>query len=351
MNPAQRRATAVIAHADENTPYAYEIEGLLGKGAFGLVYRARLMGPEGFVRPVALKVLKPAYAAADELVEQLRDEALALASLHHPAFIRVDRLVRLDLGWAVVMEQVRGLDLSRLLARVDAVPLGAALEIVSIVAGALHVAWTAPGADGRPLRLMHRDLKPSNLMITPYGEVKICDLGTCRAQRRRANAGPLPAFGTPDYAAPERFDGVDGPEGDLYALGVVLYELLSGERFGLASPVRAWHDERWQEVVASAAALLRPRGLSVEPVLDLIRYSLAFSPAERPTAEAFEAICLAVRAALPDEGLRAWAGRVLPPLMYRPPALDEDDDGPTEEVNDEETPTLAALPALLNRAG
>ena len=94
--------------SDENTPYAYEIEGVLGRGSFGLIYGARLMGPHGFTRPVALKVLKPAYAAADELVEQLRAEALALASLRHPAFIQVDRLVRLDIGWAVVMEQVRG---------------------------------------------------------------------------------------------------------------------------------------------------------------------------------------------------------------------------------------------------
>lgn len=317
--------------SDENTPYAYEIEGLLGRGAFGLVYRARLIGPEGFTRPVALKVLKPAYAAADELVEQLRAEALALASLNHPAFIRVDRLVQLDLGWAVVMEQVHGLDLSALLRVVGRLPLGPALELVGVVASALHAAWTAPDASGRPLRLMHRDLKPSNLMLTPYGEVKICDLGTCQAPQRAPGAGP--ALGTPDYAAPERFDGHDSPAGDIYALGVLLYEIISGERFGLASPVRAWHEERWAEVVASAASLLRPRGVNVEPVLDLIRYSLAFDATQRPDAAAFEATCQAVRVHIPDEGLRAWAGRTLPPLLrLAPPPDDEDPDEVTHKV-------------------
>ena len=310
--------------SDENTPYAYEIEGVLGRGSFGLIYGAHLKGPHGFTRPVALKVLKPAYAAADELVEQLRAEALALASLRHPAFIQVDRLVRLDIGWAVVMEQVRGLDLAAVLAAVARMPLGPALDVVGTVAGALHAAWTAPDEAGRPLRLMHRDLKPSNLMVTPYGEVKICDLGTALAERR--GPGALPAVGTPDYAAPERFDGHDAPAGDIYALGVVLYEILSGERFGLASPVRAWHEERWGEVIASAATLLRPRGLALEPVLDLLRYALAFDAEVRPSAEAFEATCLAVRAAIPDEGLRAWAGRTLPPLMRAPPLLDDDDD-------------------------
>lgn len=351
MSPRPRRATTVIAHADENATFSYEIDGLLGRGAFGLVYRARLRGPGGFSRPVALKVLKPAYTDDDELVEHLRAEARALASLDHPAFIRVDRLVRLDLGWAVVMEQVRGLDLLRVLQRAGRLPLAPALEVVAMVAGALHAAWTAPDELGRPLRLMHRDLKPSNLMLTPYGEVKVCDLGNCRAHRRRAGEGALPAFGTPDYAAPERFDGVDGPAGDIYALGVVLFELLTGERFGLASPVRGWHEERWAEAVATAAELLRPRGVHAEAVLDLLRYSLAFDAASRPSAEALEAASLAARANLPDEGLRAWAGRALPPLMFRPAALDDDDEDLAEEVDDEQTPTLQALPLLASRPG
>jgi serine/threonine-protein kinase len=97
-----------VFHADEATPHAYQILGLLGRGAFGLVYAARLVGPEGFVRPVALKVLRPAYADNAALVSQLKDEARALARLRHPAFVQVDRLVELDLGWTIVMERVEG---------------------------------------------------------------------------------------------------------------------------------------------------------------------------------------------------------------------------------------------------
>lgn len=331
VNSAMHGTSPVIVHTDEITPYTYEIDGLLGRGAFGLVYSARLVGPEGFQRPVALKVLKPDHAGTDELVERLRGEARAMARLNHPSFIRVDRLVRLELGWAMVMERVDGVNLRRLLDAVGRAPLGPALEIAALVAGALHVAWTAPDERGRPIHLLHRDLKPSNLMLTPFGEVKILDLGIARDQRDLDRTSAC-ALGTPDYAAPERFDGREGPEADVYSLAVVLYELLTGERYGLASPVREHHDARWREALGSAREALRGRGGVAEPVCDLLRFSLAFHPSVRPPADAFEAACLAVRAALPDEALRVWAGRVVRPLLA-------DLVFPLESLDDEELPT------------
>lgn len=335
----------VVLHAEENSSFAYEIHGLLGRGAFGLIYAARLMGPGGFSRPVALKMLKPSYAALPELQHRLREEARALARLPHPAFIRIDRLVELDSGLAMVLERVDGVDLQRLIAVVGRVPIGAALEIAAITAGALHAAWAGLDERGRPLRMLHRDLKPSNLMITPYGQVRICDLGSAVA-RSEIHAEPGGTFGTPDYAAPERFDGRNGPEGDIYGLAVVLYELVTGERFGLGSPVREHHEARWREALQELREVLKPRWEQLEAIYDLIRFSLAFDPVVRPPAEAFEAACLAVRARLRDEPLRAWAGRVVPPLASSSlePLLEPDDvDLATESISDEETPTLMDL--------
>lgn len=339
------RSSVIVLHAEETTPYAYEIHGLLGRGAFGLVYAARLVGPEGFSRPVALKLLKPAYANLPELNRRLVDEARALARLQHPAFIRVDRLIQLESGWALVMERVDGPDLQRLQGEIPRLPLGPALEIAAITASALHAAWAGQDERGRPLRMLHRDLKPSNVMITAFGQVKICDLGSAAAHHElQATLGGT--FGTPDYAAPERFDGREGPEADVYALAVVLYELITGERFGLGSPVREHHEARWREALTVLRARLAEGWADHEPVYDLIRFSLAYDPVVRPPAEAFEAACLAMRARLRDESLRSWAGRVVPPMLQRsmePVSALQDEDLPTEATDDEQTPTLMDL--------
>jgi len=329
-----------VFHADEATPHAYQISGLLGRGAFGLVYAARLLGPEGFARPVALKVLRPAYVRHAELVEQLKDEARALARLRHPAFVQVDRLVELDLGWTIVMERVDGVDLARLVTHLPRLPLRPALEIAALTAGALHAAWAGPDESGAPLRMLHRDLKPANLMLTPLGLVKICDLGIAATVEDARGC----TFGTPEYAAPERFDGRDGPEADVYALAVVLYELITGERLGLGTPVREHHDARWREVLRVLRARLAELGPEAEPVYDLLRFSLAFEPSIRPPADAFEAACLAVAGRLREEPLRSWAGRVVPPLLTE--ALEpepDDEDLVVEVIVDEETPTLMDL--------
>lgn len=341
-NPAHPHA--VVLHADE-TAWRYELQGVLGRGAFGLVYAARLVGSAGFSRPVALKLLKPSCAGSVELNARLREEARALAMLRHPAFVRIERLERLEGSWALVLERVDGVDLQRLLAAHQRIPLGPALEIAAITAGALHAAWSDTDERGRPLRLLHRDLKPSNLMLTPHGAVRVCDLGSAAA-RGALQGEQGRAFGTPDYAAPERFDGRDGPEADIFSLGVVLYELLTGERFGLASPVREHHEVSWREALAVLRATLGPDGGDREAIYDLIRFSLAFDPLVRPPAEAFEAACLAVRARLPDEALRAYARRVVPPLLQgsvEPVDSLLEEDLPTEATGDEETPTLMDL--------
>lgn len=329
-----------VFHADEAALHAYQICGLLGRGAFGLVYAARLMGPDGFVRPVALKALRPAYTGNAALVAQLKDEARALARLRHPAFVQVDRMVELELGWTIVMERVDGVDLQRLATHVPRLPLRPALEIAALVAGALHAAWAGPDESRAPLRMLHRDLKPANLMLTPLGAVKICDLGIAATAEDARGC----TFGTPDYAAPERFNGREGPEADVYALAVVLYELITGERFGLGTPVREHHDVRWREALAILRAVLAESARQAEPVYDLIRFSLAFEPAVRPPADAFEAACLAVAAQLHEEPLRAWASREVPPLLAE--ALEQepdDEDLVAEVVLDEETPTLIDL--------
>src|SRR5688572_23537822 len=112
----------------------YTLEALLGQGAFGKVYRARLVGSDGFERSVAIKVLHPDRVDDGELA-RLRDEARLLGLLHHRAIVQAHELFRSDEGWAVVMELVGGVDLHRVV-RGGAVPPSVALGIVGEVAAA-----------------------------------------------------------------------------------------------------------------------------------------------------------------------------------------------------------------------
>ena len=165
-----------------NEPRRYRIHEVLGKGSFGLVYRAELLGAGGFSKPVALKVLRGSFDPSAEIEQRLRDEARLLGMLRHPNVVQVDGLARLPDGWAVVMEYIQGVDVGVLI-RIGPLPPRAALEIACEVAGALHSAWALPSPlTGQALKLVHRDLKPGNLRITAHGEVKILDFGAARAE-------------------------------------------------------------------------------------------------------------------------------------------------------------------------
>ncbi len=284
----------------------FEVLGTLGKGGFGTVYKALLHGEGGFSKIVALKVLNADVQGIDEVAVRLRDEARVLGLVQHRAIVHVDGLVRLDGRWAVVMEYVDGVDLQALLDR-GPVPLGPALEVLAETASALRAAHEQAGPDGRPLGLVHRDIKPSNLQLTAHGEVKILDFGTARADfaSREALTRSV-AFGTLDYMSPERLDFQDGPSGDVYALGVVLVEMLTGQRFG-----RTWARPEKHEAKRAAALEALGRDHPAD-VVALVRELLAFDPDDRPTLRSLEQRARQAGAAAGGPWLAEWCAEVVP---------------------------------------
>ncbi|MFZ5479804.1 MAG: protein kinase domain-containing protein [Myxococcota bacterium] len=289
-----------------NETRRYEILERIGAGGFGSVYRARVVGAGGFSKLVAVKILRSDREADEEMGQRLRDEARLLGLFRHRAVVQSDGLVRLGGSWAVVMELVEGVSLRKLCAA-GPVPVAAALEVCAEVAGALHAAWTATGRDGTQLRILHRDVKPSNIQITGLGEVKLLDFGIARADFESREAKTVAFhFGTDLYMAPERGDHVYGPEGDVYSLGVVLYNLLTGVQLG-----RAWSlEQRHRELVEEGLDYLGETYAhppTLPEVRALLERTLAFDRARRPTARELERQLGELRLKVGGPGLRDWA--------------------------------------------
>jgi tRNA A-37 threonylcarbamoyl transferase component Bud32 len=302
----------------------YEIVRALGSGAFGTVYKALLTTDRGFVKEVALKIMKDDIQSdlAEEMARRQRDEARLLGLVRHRAILHVDGLVRLNDTWAVVMEYVDGADLHSVL-RVGRVPPFVAAEIVAEVAGGLRAAFEARSPDGSPLELIHRDVKPSNIALTSSGGVKLLDFGVARGRfehREAETTGVL--LGTLAYMAPERFDGMDMPAGDIYALGVVLAELLTRKRMSKASGNR----ERHANIVRST--IHRVRAVCPEPEYnDLVRLlvrMLAYQIEERPSARECERLLREILRTLPHGDLPTWSEGVIAKVrMHAPDPVDD----------------------------
>ena len=205
----------------------------IATGGFCEIVRARQAGGAGFEKIVALKRLLPAHAQNPERVTALIEEAKLAASLSHGSLAQVLDLVEVDGNWAVVLEFVPGLDLFQLTKilsqherRLD---LPECLHIVREILLALDYVHHATDGDGHPLSLLHGDMAPGNVMLTTSGEVKLIDFGMLRTQYGLDSINP--AGGKVRYAAPEHVRGAPRTvAGDLYATGLILWELLAGVR-------------------------------------------------------------------------------------------------------------------------
>jgi predicted Ser/Thr protein kinase len=198
----------------------YEVLGELGKGAMGVVYKACEISLN---RLVALKMIKDDFPDEQER-ERFRREAKAVARLEHPNIVRVYRFEEPEAGRPYfVMELVEGSDLAK---RLDAGPLAPreAAELVEVLARAVHHAHQCG--------IVHRDLKPGNVLLTAARTPKVSDFGLAKHLDLQTSLAPSGAvIGTPSYMAPEQAGGKTkqvGPAADVYALGVILYECLTG---------------------------------------------------------------------------------------------------------------------------
>jgi len=199
------------------------------------VWVARLQGVHGFERFAAVKAILAQHAMDPKFQKMFLDEARLVASINHRNVAQVLDLGEINEVLYLVMEWVEGDSLSALRRLVhgadEKFPLGIALRIVSDALEGLHAAHELRGSDGRPLNVVHRDVSPSNILVTTSGEAKVIDFGIAKAIDRIAEETASGFLrGKITYMAPEQAMGrpVDR-RADIWAAGVVLYQLLSGE--------------------------------------------------------------------------------------------------------------------------
>ncbi|HEV8183203.1 MAG TPA: serine/threonine-protein kinase, partial [Candidatus Angelobacter sp.] len=198
----------------------YEITGELGRGAMGVVYKA--LDPT-IGRTVALKTMRLDVHGLDakEMVRRFQNEARAAGVLNHPNIVTIYDAGEQDGIFYIAMEFIEGTTLHEVLAEQRVLATDQVLQLTRQICRGLDYAHS----NG----IVHRDIKPANIMITGNGSVKIMDFGIAKSGGQVTNTGQV--LGTPNYMAPEQVKGrqLDG-RSDLFSLGVILYEMLTGEK-------------------------------------------------------------------------------------------------------------------------
>jgi len=221
---------------------------LAARGGMGDVYLAATTGIEGAERACIVKTVRRDHIHDGSFLARFLDEARVQAQLQHPGVAQVLEAATDDDGEPfTVVEYVEGRSLSD--ARQRAIQVGARMGWADAVAIAIEIAQALAhvheraGADGSPLGIVHRDLSPQNVMLGYAGEVKLIDFGTARGLNRRCHTVAGVVFAKPGYVAPEiaRQQTGDGRI-DVYALGIMLWELCAGRRFLSGDPQRHLDD-------------------------------------------------------------------------------------------------------------
>ena len=298
----------------------YRLIELLGQGGMATIYRAT---DTGLGRDVALKLLRPEYLRDPDFSSRFRQEAQAAASLSHPNVVTVFDYGEDPSGPFIAMEVIDGEDLATILKRSGVLPPRQAARIAAAVARALAAAH----ARG----IVHRDVKPGNVLIGRDGRVKVVDFGIARAVAEAQMTLPGTTLGSVHYFSPEQARGEPTTAAsDIFSLGIVLYEMLTG--------VRPWTGDSAASVALARLSGPVPDPLAVRSALPpglaaIARKALATSPNERfasagAMADALESTLAGatgvVGASAPDGAATVasaatgaagagWAGRTVPP--------------------------------------
>jgi serine/threonine protein kinase/tetratricopeptide (TPR) repeat protein len=196
----------------------YQIIEELGKGGMGRVYK--VLDKETKER-IALKLIKPEIASDKKTIERFRNELTTARKIAQKNVCRMYDLNREQNSYYITMEYVSGGDLKKLIRRVGQLPIGKAISLAKQICDGLEEAHS--------LGIIHRDLKPNNIMIDDNGNARIMDFGIARTVKEKGITGSGVMIGTPEYMSPEQVEAKEiDQRSDIYSLGIILYEMLTG---------------------------------------------------------------------------------------------------------------------------
>ena len=300
----------------------YRLIALVGEGGMATLWRAM---DEQLEREVAVKILRPQFGADPGFAARFRNEARIAGSLSHPNIVQVyDFGTDQDGGdQYIVMQLVEGQDLAAVLRERDPLPVHEAVAIGAAVADALDAAHRHG--------LVHRDIKPGNILITPAGRTLVTDFGISRAITDASMTVTGTTIGSVHYFSPEQAAGEEvGPPSDMYALGIVLYEMLSGRRPFQADSAAGVALKRLNEPPPPLSTGIRPIPPQLEAV---VMRSLERDPARRYASAADFARALREWSSQEETAtvvtpLRVAPLPVPPPPVVPPPLEPEPSSGP-----------------------
>ena len=279
----------------------YLLTDRIGEGGMAEVYKARSRVAEGLSKQLVVKKIRPEFACQEDFARMFVDEAKIALSLNHANIVQVFDFGKVRDDHFLAMEWIDGIDLMQLFQAVravgDAFPPVIAAYIAHRVSSGLAYAHRKTDDEGRPLGIVHRDISPHNIMISYAGQVKILDFGIARTARQDAEDRPQADHGdAPEetikgkvaYMSPEQATGrtLDG-RSDIYSLGIVLFELLTGELL-FRDKDRMKALERVRTEPPPSLRALAPH--VPEPLVTIVERALARDPDDRyPSATAIRA--------------------------------------------------------------
>jgi serine/threonine-protein kinase len=210
----------------------YEILGRIARGGMAEVYLAREWDDGGKARYLVVKRVLPEMEHNPELLEMFLEEGRVAVRLYHPNVCHVYECGEIDGTTFMALEWVHGPSLQAVIRRAGerggCIPWPVAVETVAQVAAALHYVHHAKGVGGKPLNIIHRDVSPHNVMLSWSGGVKLLDFGIAKTNQEATSGGAL--VGKYGYMSPEQAQSMRiDPRSDIFALGIVLYEALTGK--------------------------------------------------------------------------------------------------------------------------
>jgi serine/threonine-protein kinase len=290
----------------------YLLVGELATGGMAHIFIAVHQGLEGFNRVVAVKRVLPNLTASSEFVQMFLDEARLAARLEHPNIVRTYEFGAEAGRYFMVMEYLAGEDLNAVLncaaRQQQRLPIPFIVEVMSRVCAGLHFAHELADSAGRPLGLVHRDVTPGNIVVTYFGEVKLIDFGVAKAATNIVQTRAGMIKGKISYMSPEQLRGrtIDR-RSDVFSVGVVLWELLTGVRLFARNSDAA---TMYAVIDDPIPSIRTRRGDVPEELIAIVERALARDPADRwATAEALQLALDDVLAMLPHDDVLGSGGR------------------------------------------